>query len=54
MVVSPASGSDGGGRITGGRYLHLPPREHSHTVHCDQAHYGHVAGGGEASGVMGV
>ena len=33
MVVSPAGGSDGGGRIIGGGDLRLLLLEHSHTVH---------------------
>ena len=35
----------GGGVIVGG-YLCLPPPEHSHTVHCNQAHYVPVSGSG--------
>ena len=53
MGISPAGGSDGGGGVTGGGYLRLPPPEHSHKVHCSQAHYGPVSGVGEASGVTG-
>ena len=41
------------GGTTGGVDLCLLPPEHSHTVHCDQAHYGPVSGGGEASKVTG-
>ena len=54
MDVSPAGGSDGLGDIIGVGYLHLPPPEHSRTVHYYQAHYGSVSGGGEASVVVGV
>ena len=42
---TPAGGRDGRGRNAGGRYLRLPPSEHSHTVYCNQAHYGTVSGG---------
>ena len=51
--VSSTGGRDVVGKVTGCGGLHLPSTEHSHTVHCDQAHYGPVYGGGEASGVMG-
>ena len=44
---------DGGGSITGGGYLRLTPSEHSCTVHCDQAHYGPVYGGGAEAGFKG-
>ena len=53
VSVSHTSRIDGGSEVAGGRYLRLPPPEHSCTVHCDQAHYGPVSGGGEASGVTG-
>ena len=47
-----SSGGDGGGDgVTGGGDLLLPPPEHSCTVYCEQAHYGLVSCGGEASGV---
>ena len=46
MGVSPAGGCDGGGGVTGGGDLRLPPLEHSHTVHCGQSHYGPVSSGG--------
>ena len=51
--VSPASESDGVERITRGGDLSLLSPEHSHTVNCDQAHYGPVSDGGEAYGVTG-
>ena len=51
--LSPAGGRNGGGGITGGVYLRLPPPEKSCTVHCNQSYYGTVSGGGEASGVTG-
>ena len=54
MGVSTAGRSDGGGGITGGGDLFLPPPEHSHTVHCDQDHYVPVSISVESSGVMGV
>ena len=54
MVVSPAVGRDCGGGITGGGDLNIPSLEHSYTVHCDQAHYGPVSGGGAAAGFKGV
>ena len=45
MGVSHAVGQYGGGGITGGGDLRIPPPEHRHTVHCNQAHYGPVPGG---------
>ena len=51
MVVSPASGSDGRGRIKVGGYLRLHLQEHIHTVNCDHAHYGPEFGNGAADGV---
>ena len=53
MGVSPAGRNNGRGGVTGSGYLHLPSPGHSHTVHCNQARYGPVLGGGEASGVTG-
>ena len=47
--ISPSGRRNGGGNITGGGYLSLPPSKHSHIVHCDQAHYVPVSGGREAS-----
>ena len=44
MGVSTAEGSDVRGSITGGRYLSLPPKEYSCTVHCNQDYYGPVSG----------
>ena len=51
--VSPDEGSDGGGGITGGRYIRLPPPEHSRTAHYEQAHYELVSGGGAEARVKG-
>ena len=45
--VSTTSRGDARGGITVGGYIHLPPQEHSCTVHRDQAHYGLVSGDGE-------
>ena len=53
MGVSPAGGSDGGGEITGGGYIRLPPQEHIHTVHCVQARYRPVASVVAVSGFKG-
>ena len=52
--VSPTRVIFGGVRITGGGDIRLPPLEQSNIVHCNQAHYGLVSVGGEASGFMGV
>ena len=41
---------DGGVIIIGSGYLRLPLSEHSCKVHCDQAHYGPVSGGGAEVG----
>ena len=54
MGVYPSGGSDGGGGIAGGGYLRIPSPEHSRKVHCNQAHYGPVSGGGTEYGVNGV
>ena len=43
MGVSPTGGSDVIGGITRGGDLNLPYLEHSHTFHCNQAHYGPVS-----------
>ena len=51
MGVSPYGKIDDGGGITGGGDIHFLPLEHSHTVHCEQAHYGPVSGGGAVYGV---
>ena len=49
MGVSPSGGINGGGRITGGGDIRIPPPEHCCTVHLYQAHYGPVSiGGSEA------
>ena len=44
--VSLARERDSRGGIIGGGDLCLPSPEYSCTVHCDQAHYGSVSGGG--------
>ena len=54
MDIPPAGGLDGGGGTIGGGDPCLPPPDHSRTVHCDQAHYGPVSGGGAAAGFKGV
>ena len=46
MDIPPAGGHDGGSGTAGGGYLHLPPPEYGHTVHCNQSHYGPISGGG--------
>ena len=51
--VSSTGRNSGRGVITGGGYLHLPPPEHSHTVHFNQAHYGPVSGDEAAAGIKG-
>ena len=49
MGVSPTGRSYGGGVITGGGNLRLPPPEYSQKVIYDQDNYGPVSGGEEAS-----
>ena len=51
--VSLAGGSDSGCGITGGGDLCIPPSDHSHPVHCNQAHYGPVSGGNIEARVKG-
>ena len=46
MGTNTDGGHYGGSGTSGGEYLRLPPPEKSHTVYCDQAHYGPVYGGG--------
>ena len=53
MDVSPSGGSDSGGGVTVGVDLHILPPEHSRTVHCYQAHYGPISGGGAEARVKG-
>ena len=53
VVVSPSGVSDGGGGVTGGVDLRLPPPEQIRKFHCNQAHYGPVSVSGEASRVTG-
>ena len=54
MDIPPSVGHDGRGGTVGGGDLRLPPPEHSHTVYCDQDHYGPVSGGGAENGVVGL
>ena len=54
MDINPAGGRDGGSGTTGGGYLRLPPPDHGRTVHCDQAHYGPVSGGGAETGAKDI
>ena len=54
MVVYPTGRRNGRCIVTGSGDLRLPPPENSHTVHCDQAHYGPMSGVGAAGGVKGV
>ena len=51
--VSSAGRNSGRGGIAGGGYLHLPPPEHSHTVHYNEANYGPLSGDEAAAGVKG-
>ena len=51
MGVSYSVGSDGRGGITGIGDLRLMLTEHSHTVNCNQDHYGPVSGVGAVSRV---
>ena len=51
--IPPSGGRNDGGCTAGGRDLHILPPEHSHTVYCDQAHYGPVSGGGAEARVKG-
>ena len=53
MSIPPAGGSDGGVGTAGGEDLYLPPPEHSHTVYCEQVHYGPVSIGGAEAGFKG-
>ena len=53
MVISPNGGRDGRGVTAGGGDLSVPPPEHSHTVYCNQYHYGPVTGGREEARVEG-
>ena len=53
MGVSLSRGCNGGGGITRGGDLCLPPTEHSFTVHFNQAHYGPVSGDRAEAGVKG-
>ena len=51
MGLSPSGGRNGGGGISGGGYLCIPPPEYSRKVYCKNAHYGPVSGGVEEAGV---
>ena len=51
--IPPAGGRDDRYGTAGGRYLRIPPPEHSCTVYCDQDHYGPVSNGGAEAGVKG-
>ena len=51
MGLSPSGGRNGGGGISGGGYLCIPPPEYSRTVYCKQAHYGPLSGGVEEARV---
>ena len=53
MGVSHARGIYGRVVITGGGHVRLPPSEHSHTLHFDQAHYLPVSGVSAEAGVKG-
>ena len=53
MGLPPAGGSDDRGGTTVGGDVRLLPLEHSHTVYCDQAHYGPVSVGGAGAGFKG-
>ena len=44
MDIPPTVGRNGEGMTAGGRYLHLPPPEHSRTVHYDWDQYLCVSG----------
>ena len=52
--VTPSGGRNGGCRPVGGGDLSCPPTERSRTVHCNQAHYELVSGGGATPGDKGV
>ena len=43
--LPPTGGCDGGGAVSVGRDLSLPPPEHRGTIYCDQVHYRPVSGG---------
>ena len=51
MGLPPSGVCDSVGRIAVGGEPRLPPPEHSHTVYCNQAHYGTVSGGRAEAGV---
>ena len=53
LGLSPKIGRYGRGWIARGGDLFLPQIEHSHTVYCDQAHYGPMSGGRVEDGVKG-
>ena len=49
---NPTGGGDGIDGNKGGGDLCIPPPEHGRTVHCNQAHYGSVSGGGAGTGYV--
>ena len=53
MGVCPSGGRGGRGGIIGVGDLCLPRPEQIYTVHCDQAYYGPVSGGGAETGIKG-
>ena len=54
MDILPAGGCDDGSRTAGSGDIRLPLTEHGHTVHCDQARYGPVSGGGMETGAKDI
>ena len=54
MDKPPSRVGDKGSGISGGATLRLPPPEHGLTVHCNQAHYGHVSVSEEETGAKDI
>ena len=54
MDIPPIGVCNVGGGTAGGGDLHLPPLEYSCKVHCNQAHYGPMSGGGAETGATGI
>ena len=54
VEIHPTGGCDGEGGAAGGGYLRILPPEQICTVHCDQAHYVPISGGGETPRCKGV
>ena len=52
--ITPTRACDVGGETAGGGDLRLLTPEHSHTVHCDQDHYGPMSGRGAETGDTGI